>query len=487
MRTIIISIPVISYHMEWPVFDGDRCITREGYHFEAKRASGGIPRDMWETYSAFANSDGGVIALGVSEEGGDLTVTGLSDPDGTVKGFWNDVNNPERVSANLLSDSDVVREEHAGRTVVLIRVPRADRRDRPVHLNGNTRNTFRRRGDGDYKCRPDEISSMVSDSLTVPTDRVAVDCLDIGDLDAGTVAEYRGRFASLKRDHPWVALDDGEFLRRIGAAVRTENGTHPTLAGLLMFGNSFDIMSQCPRFFLDYREAGPGDGWDYRITSSDGDWPGNVYGFYTRAIGRLRVAMGRPFALDRAMRRVEESPLDSCAREALVNALVNADYRGRTGVLVEARPDRVTVRNPGTFRIPIDVAEAGGVSDPRNQAVSGMFMMVGAVEHAGSGINRMMAACRSAGVPDPGFEESLDPDMVTVGIPLVGRPAGAEGLDAEVLALMSADGGVSISDMAGRLGVSRSTAARAVERLKASGTVTRVGGNRGRWVVRDGR
>ena len=169
------------------------------------------------------------------------------------------------------------------------------------------------------------------------------------------------------------------------------------------------------------------------------------------------------------------------------NALVNADYRGRTGVLVEVRRESVTVRNAGTFRIPLEVAEAGGVSDPRNQAVAGMFMMVGAVEHAGSGINRMVAACRSAGVPDPEFRESLDPDAVTVGIRLSGPKREGSGLDAEVLALLAEDGRMTMTGLSERLGVSRSTAARAVERLKASGAVERVGGNRGRWEVRGGR
>ena len=73
---------------------------RENNRLEAKRAQGGLPRSIWETYSAFANSFGGLILLGVIEtENKALASVPLPDPEELVRQFWQIVNDPARVSA----------------------------------------------------------------------------------------------------------------------------------------------------------------------------------------------------------------------------------------------------------------------------------------------------------------------------------------------------------------------------------------------------
>ena len=82
---------------------------REDNRIEAKRAQGGLPRSLWETYSAFANTLGGVILLGVAEDKGDgsLYSVPLFDPEELVEEFWSMVRDRSVVSVNLLREEDV--------------------------------------------------------------------------------------------------------------------------------------------------------------------------------------------------------------------------------------------------------------------------------------------------------------------------------------------------------------------------------------------
>ena len=170
---------------------------------DVKSVRESVPRSLWETYSAFANTNGGTIVLGVVEDDEKgMVIEGVPDVQGTLNGLWNGLNNTEKVSANLLTDSDVVVTDVDGKELIVIRVPRADRKDRPLFINGNTRNSFRRNGEGDYRCTPDEINSMITDSMSGPTDRVPVNTSGISDFDPGTVSAFRNSMRTLKGEHP---------------------------------------------------------------------------------------------------------------------------------------------------------------------------------------------------------------------------------------------------------------------------------------------
>lgn len=75
---------------------------REGNQLEAKAAQGGLPDTLWDSYSAFANTDGGCILLGIKErDDHSLYVVGLKDAEKMKKDFWN--NYGERAGSGLNS------------------------------------------------------------------------------------------------------------------------------------------------------------------------------------------------------------------------------------------------------------------------------------------------------------------------------------------------------------------------------------------------
>ncbi len=136
---------------------------REGGRIEAKKATGGLPDSIWETYSAFANAEGGIILLGVIElPDKSLQAIDLPDPKGLIMDVWAMVNNPDIVSANILSDKNVTMETIDGKTIVAVTVPKAPAEERPVFIYGDLiRGTYIRRGEGDFRCSPTEIQTMI--------------------------------------------------------------------------------------------------------------------------------------------------------------------------------------------------------------------------------------------------------------------------------------------------------------------------------------
>ena len=110
---------------------------RESVDLECKLAvgrdgNGAIPQDFWPTYSAFANTEGGVIVLGVRERQNQFFLEGINDPSRVRRELFDCLNNRQKVSINLLLDTNVQARLIEGRSILLVEVPRATRKQRPV-------------------------------------------------------------------------------------------------------------------------------------------------------------------------------------------------------------------------------------------------------------------------------------------------------------------------------------------------------------------
>lgn len=457
------------------------CRNRTDAHFEAVDSEDGIPRKTWETYSAFANTDGGTIVFGLRKGVGGLKVVGVGDAEGLIRNIWKGLNDCGCVSSNLLSNSDLVTLEHEGHELVVMTVPRAERSDRPVHTNGNLRDSFIRIEDTNHKCALDEIRSMVTDSGTAPVDRSVVRSSEISDLCRATVDAYRNRFRLMRRDSELNDLDNETFLRMIGAASMEDSVLRPTFAGLLMFGNDLTIALETYNYHLEYRQYEDGFGLVEHLVSDSGDWTGNLFDFFFKTYRMISGTIKHRMMLDGESRRVDENDMDKVVMEALLNALMNADYRKWGGVVVERRPGILTIRNPGTFRISPDVAERGGFTDPRNPTIMRMFNLIGFGEHTGSGIPDMRRRCINMGLPLPKYREEHRPDTVTVEIRT--DDDGTRDKGDIIIDLIMDDPKISITAIAEKRGVDRNVVARHIERLKSEGVLERVGGTRGHWRV----
>lgn len=397
----------------------DLSLLRESIELECKLAAGrdgkgALPEDFWPTYSAFANTNGGLVLLGLREKNSSFTLEGLDNPDKLRTELFNNLNNRQKVSVNLLTDQHVHEVEIEGKTLLAIEVPRAPRKLRPVYLTTNplSGHTFRRLNEGDRPLSDEEVKRMLAEQVEDSRDDRVLRGYGLADLSMDTLRAYRQVFANRDPGHPWNAVDDQEFLRQLGGWRRDrETGDAGlTLAGLLMFGEMVAIQEELPNYMLDYQErpeAKTEKRWVDRLTL-DGKWSGNLYDFYRKVYLKLTADLKVPFHLERGERQ-DETPVHVALREALANVLVHADYSDRASVLVVKRPDMFGFRNPGLMRIPIEVALQGSEADCRNRTLHKMFRLVGVGEQAGTGIPKIFQGWRSQHWNPPKLYESSQP------------------------------------------------------------------------------
>jgi len=236
-------------------------------------------------------------------------------------------------------------------------------------------------------------------------DSLILEHYSLSELNFETVSHYRERFARVKPSHPWNGLETKEFLYKIGAwgKLRDSSKEGLTLAGLLMFSEERIITEVLPQYFLEYREHADanGTGWTKRFTSQDGTWSGNVYDFYFRVLAELE-------------RHVWSEEGRMMLGEALVNALVHADYGEEGGIAVEKEDGAFRFANPGRFRIPVEAAMAGQMSNLRNPNIFKMFLLIDVCKRAGSGLKRMHDMQERVLVQPVDISQQANPDRTVV-------------------------------------------------------------------------
>ena len=336
---------------------------------------------------------------------------------------------------------------------------------------------------------------MVRDASVKTQDMLVLDEMDVDVFNQESVRSYRQRMRLSRPGHVWEALEDEDFLLKLGAVgIGSDGKKHPTSAGLLMFGNEYEIVREFNAYFLDYQEQYDADTrWTDRIISSSGDWSGNVYDFYFRVYNKLIQDIKVPFKMEGGV-RVDDTAVHQALREALANCLVNADYYGRQGLVIIKKRDAITMANPGGFRIEIDAAKSGGVSDPRNGTMLKMFNLIDIGERAGSGIPNIFRVWRERGWAAPEITEQLEPErtVLTLLFSKKGDKKATIKSDdkkvtiksarqkEEIIAYLTDHVSAKSSDIAELLGVKSTRAKKLLSELIAEETVVAEGGNRNR-------
>lgn len=484
----------------------------ENSDIEFKSAKGGLPKSLWESVSAFANTNGGYIILGVEENNGKFEVGSLKNSSTLIKSFWDLHNSSQKLSSPLCKENDINVIKIGDSEVVIIHINQANRTLRPVYINANPyAGTYKRNSDGDYRCTEIEIRQMIRDASDEPQDFGIIEKFTMNDIDSETLNGYRNMFRGVSNDHPYNVLDNKEFLIKLGGYKedRKSNIEGITLAGLLMFGKETSIFEAFPHFHLDYQEKFSDDidvRWTHRITG-DGRWECNIFNFYMRVYNRLIQDVEVPFSLNSEGIRQGETHVHEALREALVNTLVHANYQSTKSITVIKGKDYFSFRNPGRLRITVEQVYEGGISDVRNPYLQRMFQLIGLGEKAGSGFVKILRAWDEQHWMKPQVSEDIIYELTTVKLmyktdepskSLQQRPNKDLNKDLvnnleknlsenqiKIINLMIENGNVTQSELSKLIGINEKNIRNNIKKLKDLGLIQRIGSPKtGYWEVR---
>ena len=211
-----------------------------------------------------------------------------------------------------------------------------------------------------------------------------------------------------------------------------------------------------------------------------------------------------PFKLDENMQRIDDTPAHVAIREAMVNAIIHADYGGRMGIVVTLWRDHYEFRNPGLMRMTTAKAFKGANSDCRNRTLQKFFQFLGHSEKAGSGFQRIFMGTDEQHWARPTISEDFELDQTYLTVPCVDLSAvdhTAPGMktgmkdtestlkstlkstlnktDARIVELLLDNASVTISDLVADLKLTREAINKAIKRLKDAEVIRRVGPDRG--------
>jgi ATP-dependent DNA helicase RecG len=379
--------------------------------FEVKESRKEVPKDIWKTVSAFSNTDGGIIVLGIEETGeGKFQISGVENIEKIQNNFISTLRG-EKFNIPLSTKGHLF--DFDGKKVLLFRIHAMSVSCKPIYYGGDIRNTFTRQGSGDHRCSKEEINRMLRQASELSSDSMILEGYTIDDIDSETVTIYK-RYLSIKDpENPFLQMDKTRFLKKLGCLIPNKHSTGKqdelTMAGLLLFGKEDFIRQRFPAWELDIYLV-PGDDriaqgvrWNARKI-----YEVNLVKTYLQAIEYLKSKIDIPFALaEDHITRTEEVPVVLALREGLVNMIIHRDYFEHGQSRVKIYQDRIEMYNPGSAPKTVEEIIEDEVTEPRNPIIAKVFRIIGWAEVAGSGMMKILKNWKAAGYVEPSIKNNI--------------------------------------------------------------------------------
>ncbi len=360
----------------------------EKYWIELKKANE-LPKSFWESYSAFANTKGGYIILGVNEGHPRNDICGVGNAEKIQKDLWNLLTNKNKVSHNVISNDDVVVRRIGEAVIIIIHVKEAPESKKPVYLNDHPEQAWLRTGDGDRRASEEELCAMRRNANPI-MDTLNADNFTIDDLDSDSVLIFKEMVSKRYPSKKYLEMPNETFLTEIGVCSmdRATQALHLKRGTVLFLGKVNSIRELFPHYHLDYfNHRGSNPRWSDRVTDDEpGQTEMNLFQFYRIVYEKLHFLLETNFRLGEGQLRMPESDFDETLRECLVNCLVHADYeQAMPSTKIDVYDGWFCFKNPGKMLVSEEQFINGGDSRPRNEIIMKLFRLLGASERQGFG------------------------------------------------------------------------------------------------------
>ena len=380
---------------------------RESWKIEYKRCRNQLSRSVWQTVSAFANTEGGLILLGYEEHSGRWTPVGVENPSKVIEDFASTVCE----KFNFCPVVQIFTALDDGKEVIVVEVKEAYRYQKPIYIKdaGPLRGGFKRVGSSDLHLRDEDLHRFFRERDAAP-DAQPIRGTSIADIDLRSLEEYRRLRKLQDPDAPEIRWQPQEVLQ---AYRLIANDGSLTASGVLLFGKTKVVRRHFPAFRVDLiRIKGLEWGKDHDPFLSR-DFRGNLFQIRPYVIDHLQRFFLMPFQTDVRGDRKGEDPYFKFLREAFTNLLMHQNYFHASPSQVRIYNDRIEFYNPGySLKSPDDFTKPG--SELRNPSIAQVFYDVGWAEAKGTGLKTVIEELADAGLPLPEFDNDVAHDHFTV-------------------------------------------------------------------------
>ena len=434
----------------------------EGLRVEFKSS---FDNKVIETLVAFANTSGGSVLIGISD---DRKVSGVTINHESAQNWLNEIKN--KTSPALVPVVESL--EYDGRVVVIVTV--TEYPIKPVSMRSKY---FKRIANANHLMNTDEIANEHLKTINSSWDYYIDPGHGVDSISLDKVRSYLSRIE--QQTGSVLVSDPPEFLEKLEITRKNQL----TFGGYLLFVKDYCIISDV--------QAGRFKGQTSIIDSLSLNT--DLFTEVEELSSFIKKHLMVEYIFTGALQRTErlDYPIDAI-REIITNMVVHRDYRDSSGSIIKIFDECIEFYNPGRLIGGItvnDLLSGNYISQCRNKLIARAFKETGMIERYGSGIKRILNICKDYGIVPPVFEEVFNGFKVTLFKKRINVTKDVtKDVTKErrefILTLINDNSEVTISELAAICGVSTRSIIRDIEHLKTEKLLRRTGGRKsGYWVI----